>query len=157
MRPSFFAYLLRRLLRYRSILKRLEGVEDQWMKNSLVVALGGFTTRTRYNSRFSKSQRILNGPKLSKFVCCSQDYAFLLSANTVIKATTLTPLLFFLLSVRARNALLIKAGRSVCVCVGGGGGRLSHAWFQRQQISLVFFTYLLTIIMVFVIIASTPF
>jgi hypothetical protein len=36
------------LLRYRSILKRLEGVEDQWMKNSLVVALGGFTTRTRY-------------------------------------------------------------------------------------------------------------
>ena len=41
--------LIRHLLRYRSILKRLEGVEDQWMKNSLVVALGGFTTRTRYN------------------------------------------------------------------------------------------------------------
>jgi hypothetical protein len=49
MRPPLYAYLLRRLLRYRSILKRLEGVEDQWMKNSLVVALGGFTTRTRYN------------------------------------------------------------------------------------------------------------
>jgi hypothetical protein len=43
----FFINLHFLLDRYRSILKRLEGVEDKWMKNSLVVALGGFTTKTR--------------------------------------------------------------------------------------------------------------
>lgn len=31
-----------RYCRYRSLMKRLEGVEDKWLKNSLVAALGGF-------------------------------------------------------------------------------------------------------------------
>ena len=33
--------------RYRSVLKRVQGVEKNWMHNSLVVSLGGFTTPTR--------------------------------------------------------------------------------------------------------------
>ena len=33
--------------RYRSVLKRVQGVEDHWMHNSLIVSLGGFTTPTR--------------------------------------------------------------------------------------------------------------
>ncbi|XP_014260476.1 AT-rich interactive domain-containing protein 5B-like isoform X2 [Cimex lectularius] len=33
-----------RYCRFRGILKRLEGVEDKWMKAALTVALGGFTT-----------------------------------------------------------------------------------------------------------------
>ncbi len=48
--------------------------------------------------------------KITRFCCPISS-----SANTVIKATTLTPLLFFLLAVSAKNALLMKAGRSVCV------------------------------------------
>ena len=35
------------LLRYRALHKRLEGVENEWMKNNLISALGGFTTLTR--------------------------------------------------------------------------------------------------------------
>ena len=33
--------------RYRSVLKRVQGVEKHWMHNSLIVSLGGFTTPTR--------------------------------------------------------------------------------------------------------------
>ena len=33
--------------RYRSVLKRIAGCEKEWMNNSLIVALGGFTTPTR--------------------------------------------------------------------------------------------------------------
>ena len=33
--------------RYRSVLKRIAGCEKKWMNNSLIVALGGFTTPTR--------------------------------------------------------------------------------------------------------------
>ena len=33
--------------RYRSVLKRVQGVEKNWMHNSLIVSLGGFTTPTR--------------------------------------------------------------------------------------------------------------
>ena len=33
--------------RYRAVLKRISGREDEWMNNSLIVALGGFTTPTR--------------------------------------------------------------------------------------------------------------
>ena len=33
--------------RYRSVLKRVQGCENHWMHNSLIVSLGGFTTPTR--------------------------------------------------------------------------------------------------------------
>ena len=33
--------------RYRGVLKRVQGKEQHWMHNSLVVSLGGFTTPTR--------------------------------------------------------------------------------------------------------------
>lgn len=33
--------------RYRAVLKRIQGVESNWMHNSLIVSLGGFTTQTR--------------------------------------------------------------------------------------------------------------
>ena len=33
--------------RYRSVSKRIQGVEKHWMHNSLIVSLGGFTTQTR--------------------------------------------------------------------------------------------------------------
>ena len=33
--------------RYRAVLKRISGREKEWMNNSLIVALGGFTTPTR--------------------------------------------------------------------------------------------------------------
>ena len=33
--------------RYRAILERIRGREQQWMHNSLVVALGGFTVQTK--------------------------------------------------------------------------------------------------------------
>ena len=35
------------LKRFRAVLKRLDGVEKRWMRNSLVMALGGFATKTR--------------------------------------------------------------------------------------------------------------
>ena len=33
--------------RFRAVKKRLDGCQDKWLRNSLVVALGGFATRTR--------------------------------------------------------------------------------------------------------------
>ena len=33
--------------RFRAVLKRLDGVEKKWMRNSLIMALGGFATKTR--------------------------------------------------------------------------------------------------------------
>lgn len=33
--------------RYRAVLRRLEGQQDNWLNNSLVLALGGFATKTR--------------------------------------------------------------------------------------------------------------
>ena len=33
--------------RFRGVLKRLEGTRDKWLRNSLIVALGGFATKTR--------------------------------------------------------------------------------------------------------------
>ena len=33
--------------RFRAVTKRLHTQGDKWMRNSLVVALGGFATRTR--------------------------------------------------------------------------------------------------------------
>lgn len=39
-----------RYCRYRAILKRLEGVANKWLHNTLVVALGGFAV-TQRNTR----------------------------------------------------------------------------------------------------------
>ena len=33
--------------RFRAVVKRLDGCSDKWLRNSLVIALGGFATRTR--------------------------------------------------------------------------------------------------------------
>lgn len=35
--------------RFRAVLKRLDGVEKKWMRNSLIMALGGFATKTRFS------------------------------------------------------------------------------------------------------------
>lgn len=36
-----------RYCRYRGLLKRLEGVHNEWLRNKLIKALGGFTTTCR--------------------------------------------------------------------------------------------------------------
>lgn len=36
-----------RYCRYRGLVKRLEGVHDEWLRNRLICALGGFTTSCR--------------------------------------------------------------------------------------------------------------
>ena len=33
--------------RFRGVVRRLDGCQDKWLRNTLVVALGGFATRTR--------------------------------------------------------------------------------------------------------------
>ena len=33
--------------RFRGVIRRLDGCQDKWLRNTLVVALGGFATKTR--------------------------------------------------------------------------------------------------------------
>jgi len=51
--------------RYRALLKRLEGVESEWMKNNLIVALGGITTSTR-NTSIMFAKELFDYPELEE-------------------------------------------------------------------------------------------
>jgi len=51
--------------RFRAVLKRLDGVEKRWMRNSLVMALGGFATKTR-NTFVMFAKEIFDYPELEE-------------------------------------------------------------------------------------------
>ena len=44
--------------RFRGVVRRLDGCQDKWLRNTLVVALGGFATRTRSVEMLAKSVAI---------------------------------------------------------------------------------------------------
>jgi hypothetical protein len=51
--------------RFRAVLKRLDGVEKKWMRNSLIMALGGFATKTR-NTFVMFAKEIFDYPELEE-------------------------------------------------------------------------------------------
>merc|ERR1712106_411653 len=50
---------------FRGVLKRLEGAQDKWLRNSLIVALGGFATKTR-NTFVMVAKEIFDYPELEE-------------------------------------------------------------------------------------------
>ena len=46
-KPFLYLIFYPTIGRFRAVLKRLDGVEKKWMRNSLIMALGGFATKTR--------------------------------------------------------------------------------------------------------------
>lgn len=52
-----------RYCRYRGVMKRLQGVEEEWLKTSMVVALGGFTCPWK-NTRILFCKETFDYPEL---------------------------------------------------------------------------------------------
>lgn len=51
--------------RFRGVLKRLDGAQDKWLRNSLIVALGGFAAKTR-NTFVMFAKEIFDYPELEE-------------------------------------------------------------------------------------------
>jgi len=51
--------------RFRGVLKRLDGSQDKWLRNSLIVALGGFAAKTR-NTFVMFAKEIFDYPELEE-------------------------------------------------------------------------------------------